>query len=87
MATKPHGLVCFPRLTLKAVGGMSRMEIDRSYRSSRVTEESIPSWKEMQKLRERGGAGEIGGHNRKEKKKMSTVSKKKTRSQIQNELH
>lgn len=70
MATKPHGLVCFPRLTLKAVGGMSRMEIDRSYRSSRVTEECIPSWKEMQKLREREreGAGEIGGHNRKEKK-------------------
>ena len=53
VATKPHGLVCFPRLTLKAVGGMSRMEIDRSYRSSRVTEECIPSWKEMQKLRER----------------------------------
>ena len=53
------------------------MEIDRSYRSSRVTEESIPSWKEMQKLRERGGAGEIGGHNRKEKKKNEHSFKEK----------
>lgn len=54
VATKPHGLVCFPRLVIKAVGGLSRMEIDRSYRSFRVTGECIPNWKEMQKLRERG---------------------------------
>lgn len=44
VATKPHGLVCFPRLVIKAVGGLSRMEIDRSYGSFRVTEECIPSW-------------------------------------------
>lgn len=68
VATKPHGLVCLPRLVIKAVGGLSRMEIDRSYRSFRVTEECIPSWKEMQKQREREREGEIGGHNRKEKK-------------------
>ena len=28
VATKPHGLVCFPRLVIKAVGGLSRMEIE-----------------------------------------------------------
>lgn len=73
VATKPHGLVCFPRLTLKAVGGMSRMEIDRSYRSSRVTEECIPSWKEMQKLREKGWGGRRDWWPQQERKKMSTV--------------
>ena len=68
VATKPHGLVCFPRLTLKAVGGMSRMEIDRSYRISRVTEECIPKLERDAEAERERGAGEIGGHNRKEKK-------------------
>ena len=74
LATKPCGFVCFPRMILKAVGGTSWMEIDRSYGSSRVTEEcnsQLERDAEAERERERGR--EIYGHTMKEKEKMSTV--------------
>lgn len=56
VATKPHGLVCFPRLVIKAVGGLSRMEIDRSYRSFRSQKNAFPVGKRCRsREREREG--------------------------------
>ena len=58
LATKPCGFVCFPRVILKAVGGTSWMEIDRSYRSSRVTEECNSQLeRDAEAEREAGGGG------------------------------